>query len=404
MPSRHSSIVGGSSAARVLNCPGSTALLAKLPKVTNRDSSYSIEGTALHTCMELLITEKATLATLPPTVAEKGAVVEITETLIHDALLPAMVYWDKFLNKVDYWQLETEVHFPGIEDAFGTADVIGRDEAENITYITDWKFGVGEGVKATYPDGEDMFTEIVNEQLLFYACGARKSIPHWFPPGCRVVLTIVQPRARGQEPITTAEVTLDEMDDFEVGLRMAVASSVKPEAPTCKGRWCRFQACQTICPHFTGALINLEELSRVPAKLPESPEYRLMLLDVLAAAPLVESMIKEARAQAHLIMSNGEELPGWKLVAKRGTRQWTVDAKTIAKQLKIPEKQLYDITLKSPAGVEKIMTGKAKLPDGLATMVSSGTTIAPAHDKRAAVTADPNEMGKILLEAMGGEE
>jgi len=43
MPSRHSAIVGGSSAARVVNCPGSAALLASLPPIVNRDSVYSIE-------------------------------------------------------------------------------------------------------------------------------------------------------------------------------------------------------------------------------------------------------------------------------------------------------------------------------------------------------------------------
>jgi hypothetical protein len=401
MPSRHSSVVGGSSAARVLNCPGSGALLAQLPKVTNRDSSYSIEGTALHTAMEMLITEKVTLATLPATINANGHEVEISEALIADALRPAMVYWDLFLNKVDHWQLETEVEFPGIIGAFGTCDVIGRDDRDNITYVTDWKFGAGEPVKAAYLDPDDPFLEIVNEQLMFYACGARNSQPQYFPSGCRVVLTIVQPRARGQEPITETEVSLEEMDDFEESLCDAIKRT-----ETKKGRWCRFQACQTICPHFVGPLLDIEVLtkSQVPVLADKSNKtYQLTLLDILNAAPTVEALIAEARAQAHLIMSDGGEVPGWKLVSKRGTRQWTVSEDQLPKLLKLPKKDLYDTKLKSPAGVEKILPKKTKLPDGITSVVSSGTTIAPANDPRPAVAADANEISKILLEVLGDE-
>ena len=388
MPSQHSSIVGGSSAARVLNCPGSVAMQAKLPQVTNRDSIYSIEGTALHNAMELLITRKTTLAKLlakPITINT----VWITEALIHEALVPAMVYWDDFITRIDTWQLETQVQFPRIEGAFGTADVIGRDDRDNITYITDWKFGAGEAVKAIYDD------RFANEQLMFYACGARHTQPEFFPPGCKVVLTVVQPRARGQEPITTVEVSLGELNQFEVALCAAVLASELKNAPTVKGRWCRFQNCQTICPHHTGALIDLKLLT------PEAPIHRDMLLNILEAAPMVENLIREARTQAHLMMSNGEDVPGWKLVSKRGNRQWLVDVKALAKKLKLPAAKLYDSKLKSPAGVERM---GVKIPEGLTSVVSSGTTIAPVSDKRPAVSGDPNEISKILLEVLSEAE
>ena len=403
MPSRHSSVVGGSSAARIINCPGSPAMLAKLPEIADRDSFYSVEGTVLHTLMEKLITGKFKLDKLPVAMIEKDMEIRITPELIHDAVIPAWEYWQDLLTKIDTWQIETEVEFPGIKGAFGTADIIGRDDRENITYVSDWKFGAGEAVKAVYPDGDDLFSEIVNEQLMFYACGARHTQPEFFPKDCKVVLTIVQPRARGHEPITSCEVTLEEMDDFEAVLQHAIKMQ---DAPTKKGRWCRFQACTTICPHHTGPLLDLSALQNTPALLEKKPDdlvYISTLLQVLDAAPMAEALIREARAQAHIILGNGGSIPGWKLVAKRGTRQWAVDAKDIAKATKLKEKDLYDTTLKSPAQVEKILPKKGKLPDGLATTVSSGTTIAPETDKRPAVSGDPNALTKILLEVLGDE-
>ena len=399
MPSRHSSVVGGSSAARIINCPGSPALLAQLPEIVDRDSFYAIEGTALHTLMEMLITGKVKIDRLPATVATHAGPVDITPALVHDAVIPAWEYWLDFLNKIDTWQLETEVHFPGIKGAFGTADVLGRDDRENITYVTDWKFGAGEGVKAVYPDGDDMFAEIVNEQLMFYATAAKHTQPEFFPAGCKVILTIVQPRARGQDPITSAEVTLEELDAFASDLHYAVT---RKDPPTQKGRWCRFQPCQTICPHHTGPLIDLTAIGKVPLKQADTDlMYLTTLLDILDKAPMVEALIREARAQAHIILGNGGDIPGWKLVAKRGTRQWTVDEDKLPKLLGLPRKDLYDTTLKSPAGVEKVLGKKTKLPDGITTIVSSGTTIAPVSDKRPAISGDPNSVSKILLEVLG---
>lgn len=398
MPSQHSHIVGGSSAARVLNCPGSVAMQASLPAVTSRDSIYSIEGTALHSVMELLITGKTTLAKLrkkPITVNT----IEITEALINEALVPAMAYWEELLTRVDTWQLETKVQFPGIEGAFGTADVIARDDRDNITYVTDWKFGAGEAVKAVYDELHGQHNRYTtNEQLMFYACGARYTQPEFFPVGCRVVLTVVQPRARGHDPITSTEVSLQKMDKFEAELQGAVLDIKQGDTITVKGRWCRFQNCQTICPHFTGPLIDLKALA---PKVLETPNHLDVLLRILDAAPIVENLIREARTQAHLMMSNGENVPGWKLVSKRANRQWTVDAKALAKKLKLPAAKLYDTKLKSPAGIEKM---GVKIPAGLTAAVSTGTTIAPVSDKRPSVTGDPNEISKILLEVLSEAE
>jgi hypothetical protein len=398
---QHSSIVGGSSAARVVNCPGSTALLASLPNIVNRDSVYSIEGTALHTAMEMLITGKVTLDKIAGAVIDtRSGPVTITPELVREALDPAWAYWSELAPSTDLWQLETVVQFPGIEGAFGTTDVLARDDQKNITYVSDWKFGSGEAVKATYPDASTPVMVFVNEQLMFYAAAARHTQPEFFPKDCRIVLTIVQPRARDGDAVTSVEVRHEDLDAFVQEMQEAVAIAAEPNAPTQKGRWCRFQACQTVCPHHTGPLFNLEMLAEKVPSVVAAPVQTVSLVDILNAAPAVESLIREARAQAHVLLADGRDVPGWKLVQKRGTRQWVVDEKTLARKLKLRKADLYETTLKSPAAVEKIIGKKDKRMKDLATMVSSGTTIAPTSDKRSAVAADPAEISKILLEIL----
>ena len=52
---QHSKVVGGSTAKRVINCPGSVALVAKMPPQAS--SKYADEGTMLHGCMEDLLAD-----------------------------------------------------------------------------------------------------------------------------------------------------------------------------------------------------------------------------------------------------------------------------------------------------------------------------------------------------------
>jgi hypothetical protein len=59
---QHSKIVGGSTAKRVINCPGSVALVAKMPPQI--ESKYAAEGTLLHACMDELLAGEDVAATM----------------------------------------------------------------------------------------------------------------------------------------------------------------------------------------------------------------------------------------------------------------------------------------------------------------------------------------------------
>ena len=118
----------------------------------------------------------------------------------------------------------------------------------------------------------------------------------------------------------------------------------------------------------------------------------------LEQADTIESYIKDLRALATQMLENGQTVPGFKLVAKRGTRQWTsedaVDAWVDANGL---TKEAYESKLRSPAQMEKVLKKyKKELPPELVVSISSGSTLAADSDSRPAVL----QIGKQLSAAL----
>jgi hypothetical protein len=101
---------------------------------------------------------------------------------------------------------------------------------------------------------------------------------------------------------------------------------------------------------------------------------------------------------AQQLLEAGVDVPGWKLVPKRATRQWVND--NLAFNTLFDE-GLTDAELtemKSPAQIEKVLKKhKIAMPEGLITSVSTGSTLASADDPRPAVL----QIGKQLTAALG---
>jgi hypothetical protein len=105
----------------------------------------------------------------------------------------------------------------------------------------------------------------------------------------------------------------------------------------------------------------------------------------LDQASLIEQWLADVRGLAQTILEAGAVVPGWKMVPKRGLRQW-VNEDGAAAALKAAGLGLEDIYVEkivSPAQAEKLLKKtKQVLPDGLAVSVSSGNTLAPESDPR----------------------
>jgi hypothetical protein len=366
----HSNIVGGSTAKRVINCPASVALCAKMPPKPS--SSYADEGTLLHDAIaQVLGADIPVQQLLNVTYREQV----LSQELIDNKLLPAL----ELLMQVDpnlemEYAVETEVNFGEfLPDVFGSCDLIGR--IGNRAIVLDWKFGDGVAVSVEE-----------NEQLMFYAAAAmRTESAKWAFEGVdEIECVIIQP------PMIRRWVTTPErIAQFETQLQHAVYESEKKTATMKAGEHCRWCAAKPTCPQMTGAVdralhTSLESLDA------------LKIGAYLVNCDLLEQWITDIRALAFQMLENDKPVPGWKLVNKRATRQWTneEEARKALIELEVyPFKQ----TILSPAQAEKELKAvKKQLPEGLVVAVSSGSTLAREDDSRPAVV----NVGKQLTAAL----
>jgi len=350
---KHSSIVGGSTASRVMNCPGSVPLVQQMPPAPA--SKYAEEGSMLHEIMDGVFDGREIPETLTPEQREKI-----------DFCIAAMDEIDPTQEMLFNQEVQDNI----TDDIFGNADLVGR--IGNRAIVLDWKFGDGVAVEAEE-----------NAQGLFYAAAAMKTeAAKWaFDGATEVEIIIVQPPVIKRWVTTIARVK-----QFEMELLMAVKEAQRPEPRMKEGKHCRWCAAKPICPVMTGAADRALKVQMDAIDTNAVSAY-------LQNADLLEQWIADLRALAHRLAESGRSVPGYKLVAKRATRQWADEAKV---------KELYgDEVLKtellSPAQMEKVLKkSKMTLPDDLVVAVSSGNTLVPESDPRPPVV----QIGQTLVAAL----
>jgi hypothetical protein len=370
---QHSNIVGGSTAKRVINCPGSVALVQKMPPKPS--SKYADEGTLLHNVMaELIMGDEAPEHYL-------GARYEdqiLTQELIDNKIKPALEALDAIDSKrVMEIEAETRVGFgdllPGV---FGSTDLIGR--LGNRAVVLDWKFGDGVMVEVEE-----------NPQLMFYAAAAmRTPEAQWaFDGATEIEMVIVQP-PEVRRWVTTPE----RIAEFELQLVQAVKQAEKPDAKLAVGDHCRWCAAKPICPKMTGAVDRAlkVQIDALPAE---------QISNYLKNADMLEEWIKDLRSLALQMLESGAKLPEYKLVAKRAIRSWTDDekAKVALFAVGLTESEVMETAVVSPAKAEKALKKrKLGLPEDLVVAISSGNTLASTDDPRPEVML----LGKQLSAAL----
>lgn len=368
----HSNVVGGSTAKRVLACPGSVALVQQMPPQPS--SVHADTGTLLHnTIASILETGKPPHEFLGATYNA----IELTEDLLERKLLPALAALDEIdPDKMMEYAVEQVVGFgnalPGV---FGSADLVGR--IGNRGVLLDWKFGDGVAVDAKE-----------NPQALFYCAAAlRTTKTKWaFLDVEDIEIIIVQPPYVKRWVTTPARVK-----QFEAELMLAVRAAEQPDAPLAAGDHCRWCTAKTICPVVSGAVARAARTAIKTVNVDR-------LAEALGQIDLLEGYIKDARDMAQQLLENGVEVPGWKLVPKRATRKWADDKKvlTALTEAGLNIEQLTDP--KSPAQMEKVLKKhNVPMPTDLIVSVSTGNTLAPEDDPRPAVL----QIGKQLTAALG---
>jgi hypothetical protein len=370
---QHSNIVGGSTAKRVINCPGSVALVQKMPPKPS--SKYADEGTLLHNVMaELIMSEEPPEYYIGTRYEDQILTFELVEEKIRPALRALDIIDPEQKMEIE---AETRVGFgdllPGV---FGSTDLIGR--LGNRAIVLDWKFGDGVMVEVEE-----------NPQLMFYAAAAmRTPEAQWaFEGVTEIEMVIVQP-PEVRRWVTTPE----RIAKFELELVQAVKQAEKPDAKLTVGDHCRWCAAKPICPKMTGAV---DRALKVQLDNLDAPKISVYLKN----ADMLEEWIKDLRALALQMLESGAKLPEYKLVAKRAIRSWSDEekAKVALFAYGLTESEVMETTVVSPAKAEKALKKrKIGLPEDLVVAISSGNTLASVDDPRPEVML----LGKQLSAAL----
>jgi len=365
---RAHSAVGGSSAKRILECPGSMLLCEKYP---SKSSEFAEEGTAGHEAIDMILQGK--------TKDDRDVIgltfnkIVITEEFYEEAIEPALTLFDaldKELGGIDFYN-EQRVTFPGIDGAFGTVDIVGK--ARDRTVVIDWKLGAGVPVDAE-----------ANAQLLYYAYAAAHTSPtdKFFDRDRPIEMFIISPRSRNGEPMTRWMTSYLQLDAFAIDLKHAVDKALEPDAPFKLGPHCQFCSGKIGCSLYN--TLATETLALTPDELAEQLAERL---------PYADAMIdlgKRLKDMAHALLEQGQPVRGWKLVNGRQSRNWADEDKTLKYFAKVglPAADRYVKKIVSPAQAEKALKAAGlpdELPKALVDSRPSGTTLAPESDKRPAV-------------------
>lgn len=372
--------LGASSASRWMACPGSVRLSEGMP---DDSSAAAEEGTAAHALAELALRNRVDPQLYVGTELEG---LEVTEEMAE--FVRSFVDHCNELRAVEgseHW-IEHRFNLAALKPPspmFGTADFVCFDKAARTLHVVDLKYGQGVVVEATG-----------NKQLRYYGLGALLSPAlqgQWIE---RVVLTIVQPRARHPEgQIRSETLPFHALVEFSGDLLAAAAATLDPAAPLAAGEHCRWCKARAVCPEKTRVALAVaqQEFSvEAPAKFtPPAPETLApeVFADMLSKLHILEDWASAMRKHAYAQLERGEPVPGFKLVAKRATRRWADEARAAQWLEAAGEKpeDIYVRELKSPAQIEKLV-GKKNLPGDLVTKVSSGTKMVPEHDPGEAIT------------------
>lgn len=382
---KHSRIMGGSTAARVIACPGSVRLSASAPPES--ESEYAKRGTALH----MAIAHCLETSSLPQKI--KGQTfhgVEITDELIHDKLNPALLAVVKLQEEaggpVEVLIEKTVGFCPGETDHIATADVYGtvdlmlRHPGSPVLYVIDYKFGDGIPVSAHE-----------NDQLLFYAgCAAYTKgdaeVEAMLKGVTNYVGVIIQPRNE-EEDYSTFDFSQDYLEEWLDKMDLAIQTAAMDNAPLQTGDHCRWCPAKTVCPAQIKGLTDLAEMKEYADQVAVTPAVMVEKQDLghwLDVAQQAEATIAAIRREAVCYLELDGEIPGWHLKPKRAMRRWSNVAKAEQHLTGILGDEAYRKQLLSPAQVEKTL-GKAeyaKIAEPLVTAISSGSTLTREGDGR----------------------
>ena len=393
-PDQHA-LLSASSSERWLHCPPSARLGEQFP---DTGSAYAAAGTLAHAIAEL----KARKYFLEPmsTRTYNARMKKLKEDTSYDKGMDAST--DEYLDYLKalamrfgaaqpFVALETRVDFSYYApEGFGTADCIMISDRRLC--VNDYKNGAGVPVEAEN-----------NSQMMLYALGALKLYaPIYGDTIQEIHLAIIQPNAGGVKEWSCTRAELEAWGLNYVQPRAALAYAGGGEfAP---GEWCRFCPAGARCSARAAKMLDLETYSDRYLKLnvikAGETQFQTEYTDLQTNAVLTNAEVgdilerganlvawyNELKDYALSALLDGWDIPGFKVVEGRGSRDWTdLDAALqILQERGVAEAMLYERRPVTPPALEKALGKKpfTEIAGDLVTKKPGKPALAPESDRR----------------------
>ena len=354
---RAHALLSASSSARWLACPPSAIAAEAYP---SQDTEFTREGTLAHEVAELFARGDRT-----------GPGDEINAEMIDCAIGYRDYIQEQLKSDTATVLLEQRVDFsPWVPDGFGTADciIIQGDTMD----VIDYKYG--QGVKVSAED---------NPQMKLYGLGALNDFGFVYDVKT-VRLHIYQPRMNN---ISVDEIPVDALLSWgSITVKPTAELAAKGKGKHNPGEHCRFCPHAGRCRKLTQVCTEAVKSHGMQANVPVLAPWEVA--EVLQMEPMVSLWLKRVKDQALTTMLDGGEIPGFKVVAGRGSRSWA-DELEVAAALDsqgISREEYTKTEVLSVAQMEKALGKKkvAELVGGHILTVTGSPTVAPITDKRPA--------------------
>lgn len=357
--SRAHAVLSASSSSRWLKCPPSAVAATMYPSTA---TEYTKEGTLAHEVAEIIAR------------GDTPDLESTTETITAEMIDCAKAYADYIQELITddnaVVLLEQRLDFsPWVPKGFGTGDCIIIQG--NRLDVVDYKYGKGVAVSA-----------VDNSQMRLYGLGALNDFGDIYDIQ-EVGMHIFQPRINN---ISTETMTDGELLAWGKGVKPIAKLAAKGQGDFCSGEHCRFCPHAGQCPTLAADCTKAVNVSGGKAAVPTLAPW--MVADILQQEPMISAWLKAVKDRALTQMLNGEEIPGFKVVEGRGSREWSdagaVEA-TLFHNIGLAEDEyMTEPVLMSPAQLEKSI-GKKKVAELVGSYIVAkpgSPTIAPESDKR----------------------
>ena len=383
--------VGPSSIEAIIMCPGRVKLSENLPDHT---SFAAAQGTVAHAICEKALKKESLKGYKPgDTVAQDGYDIPIDRDM-HDTV----AVYTEFINDIRgaYSHLSTKeviegeisLDHVGLPEIYGTVDHALSIPFDTL-YVTDYKHGTGVLVS---PEN--------NPQVMTYALGVAGDLLHTYN---KVVLSIVQPRARTGDKIKTWTTTPLEIEAFLTDtLKPAVKTALSGNAHLTPGeKQCQWCKAVSICPEVAKqSMLTAQEDFKTFAEInPTNPDSFTIdqLAQVYKQLPLFKKWIKAVEGRVFGELATGNKIAGFKIVKGRRSRSWQDSAKAEQFLQDTLQDKAFEKKLLSPAKAEKLLDKQGKKEVKKLILVSDGKpSIVKDSDKRAAVSIAADDFKHLI--------